>query len=131
MGSNTVRIIKSVTKCPVLVVPENFEYKRPEKIAFALISTEAFSMEVIRPLTGLAARMDVPIHVVHINESDELDKYQQANKDILDEFLNPIKHQFHWMSYFASKSDVMQYFLDEYQMDMFTLINYKHGFWKS
>ncbi len=128
MGSNTVRIIKSVTDCPVLVVPENFEFKRPERIAFATDFNRSFSMEVIRPLTSLATSMGVPIHVVHINESDELDRYQQANKDILDEFLKPIEHQFHWMSYFASKSDVMQYFLEEYNMDMFTLINYKHGF---
>lgn len=128
LGSNTVRIIKSVSKCPVLVVPENFEYQKPSKIAFATDFNRSFSMDVIKPLTSLAKNLDAEVHVVHINESDDLDKFQQANKNILDDFLSPIDHQFHWMSYFAGKSDVMQYFLEEYKMDMFALINYKHGF---
>ena len=128
LGSNTVRIIKSVSKCPVLVIPEDFEYQKPSKIAFATDFNRNFSMDVIKPLTSLAKNLNAEIHVVHINESDDLDSFQQANKNILDDFLSPIKHQFHWMSYFSGKSDVMQYFLKEYKMDMFALINYKHGF---
>lgn len=128
MGSNTVRIVKSVGSCPVLVIPEQFEFRIPSKIAFATDFNRNFKMSVIEPLTNLAKNMDASIHVVHINESDNLDRFQQANKDMLDDFLSPIEHEFHWMSYFSSKSDVMQYFLKEYEMDMFALINYKHGF---
>ena len=128
LGSNTVRIVKSVSKCPVLVIPENFEYQKPLKIAFATDFNRSFSMDVIKPLTSLAKNLNAEVHVVHINESDDLDKFQQTNKNILDDFLSPIHHQFHWMSYFSGKSDVMQYFLKEYKMDMFALINYKHGF---
>ena len=128
MGSNTVRIVKSLSDCPVLVIPEKFKFRKPSKIAFATDFNRNFSMNVTEPLTTLAKNLEASIHVVHINESDELDKFQQANKDTLDEFLNPIDHEFHWMSYFSSKSDVMQYFLEEYKMDMFALVNYKHGF---
>ncbi|MGI9547910.1 MAG: universal stress protein, partial [Flavobacteriaceae bacterium] len=127
-GSNTVRIIKAVYKCPVLVIPENFEYVKPSRIAFATNFKRNFSLEIMKPVTSLAANMDASIHVVHINESEELDKFQQANKDMLDDFLNPIEHEFHWMTYFSGKSDVMQYFLEEFQMDMLALVHYKHGF---
>ncbi|MGI9547930.1 MAG: universal stress protein, partial [Flavobacteriaceae bacterium] len=43
MGSNTVRIIKAVYKCPVLVIPENFEYVKPSRIAFATNFKRNFS----------------------------------------------------------------------------------------
>ena len=33
MGSNTVRIIKSIKDCPVLAVPQNFEFATPEHTA--------------------------------------------------------------------------------------------------
>lgn len=128
LGSNTVRIIKAVRKCPVLVVPENYEYIRPSRIAFATDFKRNFSLDIIKPLTSLAANLEASIHVVHINEKEELDKFQQANKDMLSEFLNPIDYQFHWMPYFSGKSDVMQYFLKEFEMDMLALVNYKHGF---
>ena len=128
LGSNTVRIIKAVRKCPVLVIPENFEYVKPEKIAFATDFRWNFSLDILKSLTNLAGNLDAEIHVIHINESEQLDMVQETNRDLLSEFLNPIKHQFHWMPYFTGKSDVLQYFLKEYDMDMLALVHYKHGF---
>ena len=127
MGSNTVRIIKAVRNCPVLVVPENFDYAKPLKIAFATDFKRNFSLDILKPLTSLARNLNAEIHVVHINETEELDKVQRTNKDLLDEFFAPIEHQFHWMSYFSGKADVLRYFLEEFNMDMLTLVHYKHG----
>ena len=128
LGSNTVRIIKAVCKCPVLVVPDNYEYSKPNKIAFATDFKRNFSLDVINPLTSLAGNLDAEIHIVHINESDELSKVQETNRDLLAEFLDPLTYKFHRMPYFSSKSDVMQYFLKENKMDMLALVHYKHGF---
>ena len=128
LGSNTVRIIKAVRKRPVLVVPEDYNYSKPEKIAFATDFRRNFSLDVIKPLTSLAINLDAEIHIVHINESEKLDKVQKTNRDLLAEYLDPVKHQFHWMPYFSGKSDVMQYFLEENEMDMLALVHYKHGF---
>ena len=35
MGSNTVRIIKSTKKCPILAIPQHFDYQTPSEVAFA------------------------------------------------------------------------------------------------
>ena len=128
MGSNTVRIIKSVRRCPVLVIPEHFEYKKASRIGFATDFRRNFSLDIIKPLTSLATNLNASIHVVHINESEQLDKFQQSNKDMLDDFLKSIEHEFHWLPYFSGKSDVIQYFLEEFNMDMLALVHYKHGF---
>ena len=128
LGSNTVRIIKAVRNCPVLVIPEDFEYTKPKKIAFATDFKRNFSLEILKPLTSLAANLNAEIHVVHINEKEELDRVQETNRVLLSEFLSPIEHKFHWMSYFSGKSDVLQYFLEEYDMDLLALVHYKHGF---
>jgi nucleotide-binding universal stress UspA family protein len=127
MGSNTVRIIKAVRKCPVLVVPENYQYKKLRRVAFATDFKRNFSLDVIKPLTSLAQNLKAAVHVVHINESEALDKYQQSNKDMLTDFLEPLEHHIHWMPYFSGKSDVMQYFLEEFKMDILALVHYKHG----
>ena len=128
LGSNTVRIIKAVRRCPILVIPEGFEYVRPKRIAFATDFRRNFSLDILKPLTSLAGNLDAEVHIVHINESEELDKVQETNRDLLAEFLKPLNYQFHWMPYFSGKSDVLQYFLKEYDMDMLALVHYKHGF---
>lgn len=128
MGSNTVRIIKAVRKCPVLVIPENFIYRKTSQIAFATDFRRSFSLDIIKPLTILAGNLGASIHVVHINESEELDRFQQTNKEILHDFLDPLEHQFHWLPYFSGKSDVIQHFLAEFNMDMLAMVHYKHGF---
>lgn len=128
MGSNTVRIIKAVRKCPVMVIPEDHQYRKPARIAFATDFRRNFSMDTIKPLTRLAENLSASIHVVHINEKEELDKFQQSNRDMLHDFLNPIEHEFHRMTYFSSKSDVLKYFLKEFKMDLLALVHYKHGF---
>ena len=127
LGSNTVRIIKSVRQCPVLVVPEDFTYRKPARIAFATGFKRSFRPDIIQPLLDLAKNLEAAIHVVHIDEK-ELDKYQETNKELLAELLSPVAHRFHGIPYFTSKSDVIQYFLNEFEMDMLALVNYKHGF---
>ncbi len=128
MGSNTVRIIKAVRKCPVLVIPEKYDYRKPLRIAFATDFKRNFSLDILKPLASLAKNLGAAIHIIHINESEVLDKYQQTNKDMLIDLLQPLEHQIHWMPYFSGKSDVMQYFLKEFDMDMLALVHYKHGF---
>ena len=128
MGSNTVRIIKAVRKCPVLVIPEEYDYSRPQRIAFATDFRRNFSLDILKPLTSLAGNLNAEVHIVHIHESEELDKVQETNRDLLAEFIKPLDCQFHWMPYFSGKSDVLQYFLKEYDMDILALVHYKHGF---
>ena len=54
MGSNTVRIIKSVKNCPVLAIPQNFNFQKPSEIAFATDFNRFYSESELQPMIDLA-----------------------------------------------------------------------------
>ena len=128
LGSNTVRIIKAVRACPILAVPEDFEYIKPVRIGFPTDFKRNFSAEVIEPLINLAKYNDASIYIMHINEQETLSKHQESNKNILLEYLNEVPHSLQRMPYFASKTDVINFFLEDAQIDLFAMIYYRHGY---
>ncbi len=128
LGSNTVRIIKAIRECPIVVVPEDFKYVRPVEIGFPTDFKRNFSLEVFEPVLQLADKFGSTIHIMHINEEEQLEKYQESNKNILREYVTSVSHRFHTMPYFASKSDVIEFFINEFGIQMLALVNYRHGF---
>lgn len=128
LGSNTVRIIKAVRGCPILAVPEDFEYVKPMEIGFPTNFKRNFNVEVIEPLLEMTAKFGATINIMHINEEEKLSKYQESNKDILLEYVSSVSNCLHRMPYFASKSDVIEFFIKEYGIQLLALVHYRHGF---
>ncbi|WP_297702998.1 universal stress protein [uncultured Eudoraea sp.] len=128
LGSNTVRIIKAVRSCPILAVPEDFKYDKPVRIGLPTDFKRNFSAEVIKPLIQLTATFGATINIMHISEEEQLNKHQQSNKDILLEYFSSVSHKLHSMPYFASKSDVIEFFIKEFGIQLLTLVHYRHGF---
>ena len=67
------------------------------------------------------------VRVMHINKKERLDKSETSNMDTLSEYLKGVDHTFHWMPYFASKSETIQLFLEELGIDFLVMLNYDHG----
>lgn len=128
LGSNTVRMIKCIRECPILAIPENYKFTVSKKIGFATDFKRNFSAEVIEPLINLAKYIDASIDIVHINEQEQLSKYQESNKDILLEYLQAVAHSLHEMPYFASKTDVIKLFVEETNINLLAMIYYRHGY---
>ena len=128
LGSNAVRIIRSVKTCPILVVPESTNYKPPKQIALATNFQRSFDASVLEPLKNLAKQFNAVVRIVHISEKKQLDKYQQSNLDILKEYLSGVVSSLHWMPYFSSKADVIKTFIEELDIDILAMIHYSHSF---
>ena len=128
VGSNTVRIIKTSRDCPVIAVPHNYEIKKPKQIALVTDLKRNFHAGIIRPLKEIATHLGASIKIMHIKEENQLDKYQRSNLSILEEYLDDVPTSVHWMPFFANKAVVIQTFLDELEIDLLAMINYKHGF---
>ena len=66
MGSNTVRIIKSIKNCPVLAIPQHFKFKTPSEIAFATDFNRFYTTSELRPLLEMAKSFKAAIRIVHV-----------------------------------------------------------------
>jgi len=128
LGSNTVRIIKSNMACPVLVVPETYKFEHPKEIALVTGFIRNFDASVIEPLKQIAVHLGASVRIMHINEKEQLNKYQKSNLYTLEEYLSEVPTSVHWMPRFSSKAHVIQTFIEELGIDMLAMVHYKHGF---
>ncbi|WP_111684004.1 universal stress protein [Winogradskyella tangerina] len=130
MGSNTVRMIKRIKDCPILLVPDEFDFEQPKLIAFPTDFNRFYGEELI-PLKELAELHNSKIKVLHITEEIHLSHIQDYNLAMLKAYLEDNPHSFHWMTDYTKKAKIIADFIDKLNIDMLVMINYKHSFIES
>jgi nucleotide-binding universal stress UspA family protein len=84
LGSNTVDVIKYLEcACPIVAVPEDYDYDSPEEILFASDFKHRFIAPELVPLVAISKLWDSTVSVVQINTENELSEEQQENKELL------------------------------------------------
>ena len=64
-GSNTVQVFKYVS-CPVLAIPENYEYQKPKRILFPTVYMLPYKRRELKLLNTLAAEFKSKVHCLYI-----------------------------------------------------------------
>ncbi len=131
LGSNTVNLIQELEDCPMLAVPENYEFKTPKEIAFPTDFNRDYHVRELKVLTDFAELNKAHIYILHINLKDDLSAEQQNNMRALQSHLEKHEHTFHWMEKSATKSDEINSFIGEFKIDLLAMVNYKHSFIES
>lgn len=127
-GSNTIRIIKNLKLCPVLIIPEEYDFVTPTQIAFPTDYNRYYSNKELKPLRELANLYDSKIRIMHINTEEELNDTQEYNLEALKSYLNNYEYTLHWMPDYANKTTEINDFVEELKIDMLAMVNYKHSF---
>lgn len=128
MGSNTVQVAKAMTKCPILAVPKQIDYKAPQEIAFITDFKKGCSKKSLEPLLFLNSIFGAFIRVMHITEEEILGEEQETNRKLMTQCLKEMNHSFHWVQDFTDKALAIDYFLEKYNIDLFAMIHHKHSF---
>jgi nucleotide-binding universal stress UspA family protein len=128
MGSNTVRIINSIDNCGILAIPDGFSYDPPKEITLITDFKSIVCAENIDPLRRMANKFQSAIRILHIDEEKNLDKFQETNQMVVKEYLSKFKVTDHRMPYYASKSEIIENFMEENPCQMLSMVNSKHGF---
>ena len=126
-GSNAIHVIKSVGNCPVLVIPEEYDFVVPNQIAFPTDFNRFYSDKELKPLKQIADLYNSKIRIVHINEEEVLNDVQEYNLMMLQSFLNDYDYSMHWMPKYSSKTTEINDFVEELEINILAMINYKHS----
>jgi nucleotide-binding universal stress UspA family protein len=126
-GTNTVNIIKKIKSCPVLVVPDEFDFVKPQQIAFPTDFNRFYGEELL-PLKRFANLYNSKIRIVHINKEEEISEAQDYNIDRLKEALQNNPHSFHWMPDYGKIEQEIRDFIDELDINILVMIYYKRSF---
>ena len=129
MGSNTVRIIKSTKKCPVLAIPQHFSFVTPSEIAFATDFNRFYTSSELNPLLELAQMFQATIRIVHVQYGIKaLSELQQFNLNMLRRYLDGTEHYVHTVSELNSVSQTLEIFSEELDIHLLALLNYQHSY---
>ena len=129
MGSNTVRIIKSVKNCPVLAIPQHFEFTTPKEIAFATDFNRFYTKSELQPLLEMAKAFKATIRIVHVQyKIIALTELQQFNLSMLRKYLDKMEHYVHTVSELNSISTSLEAFTQELDIHLLAMLNYQHSY---
>lgn len=127
MGSNTIKVIRKIGDCPVLILPEGYAFIEPQQITFPTDFNRNYDEKELQSLKNLADLYHSKIRIVHINVNNNLSETQETNMNILKNYLADYEHSFHWLTDITSKSKAIANFIDDLEIDILAMINYKHG----
>ncbi|QHI35648.1 hypothetical protein IMCC3317_09940 [Kordia antarctica] len=127
-GSNATKIVKKIKNCPVLLVPENYEFVVPKQIAFPTDFNRYCDAKELQYLKNMAGLYNSKIRVVHINVEEKLNENQENNFTTLKQYLSKYEHSFHWIPAYASKASSITDFIEELEIDMLAMVQYSHSF---
>ncbi|MBO3098945.1 universal stress protein [Gelidibacter pelagius] len=128
LGSNTVKIIQSLKSCPMIAIPNAYEFKVPKHIAFPTDFTRVYEAKELQALLNFADLHRAHIYVLHINLQSELNERQEANMRDLQAHLVNHQYTFHWMEKSGTKSDEINEFVADFNIDVLAMVNYRHSF---
>ncbi|TPN87472.1 universal stress protein [Aquimarina algicola] len=129
IGTHTMYTIKKV-KCPVIVVPSDFEFETPKDI---LLPTD-YKLDVNNRYLSLIKEI-CDKHISRLNILNAyygvpLDKNQKKVKDFLDVYFEENAHVFH----LAENVDVIEAvegFQKKYKINLLIMIHNKHSFFEN
>ena len=127
-GSNTVKIIEQAKLCPILVVPDGYDFIAPKQIAFPTDFNRFYNFLELKPLMDLADLYNSEIKIFHINQEKSLSETQTHNFKTLKEYLKDYEHDFYWMPEYAKKEKEINNFIKDLGINILAMVKYKRSF---
>lgn len=126
-GSNTVHIINKMRLCPVLVVPDEYDFIEPKQIAFPTDFNRFYDEKQLEFLKHFADLFNSKIRIVHIKTEKQLDEIQEYNYAMLKKYLQDYNCSFHWMPDYTKKVEEIHIFIEDLKINILVMINYRHS----
>lgn len=127
-GSYTIEIFKYV-KCPVLAIPEGFEYRQPKAVLFPTDYLLPYKRRELRLLGDLAGKFKSRIYCLYITDFDELSPRQEDNKLFLKETLSK-SYLYFETAPVGNKAEIIMEHIDEKEAGMLVMMNSRHSFFE-
>lgn len=134
-GSRTSAVIGKTT-VPVIAIPHDYKWKKPEKILFATnhFQDDSRILNSVFELAGLYMA-NVQVAVFTDTENDKTETYLH-NKQHIAEYEDTLKARYYENTvssvHLIGKdfSDTLQEYIKKNEIDMLIMVTYQAGFWK-
>ncbi len=128
-GSNTIRIMDEIERCPILAVPSNVPFLEIKEIVLASSYKITHAEKDFQYLKNLALQTQARICVLHIEDQGGLSVSQKKNKNLLHSYLEEVEHSFHSLAHVSVPIGIYC-FIESRGSDLIAFVNKKHSFFE-
>jgi nucleotide-binding universal stress UspA family protein len=123
-GSHTLQVFKYV-QCPVLVIPENYKYKKPKHILFPTNYLIPYKRRELKLLCEMACPYRALIDMLYISSSGVLSVRQKDNRNFIKTELR--KNELNFKTVKSKNIPVtINNYVEDNNIDMLVMVNNKH-----
>ncbi|HBR55125.1 MAG TPA: hypothetical protein DEA82_13455 [Flavobacteriaceae bacterium] len=127
VGSNTLAMIRKIKKASLLIIPQDFEFKSVEKIAFATGFKRPYSKVELEPLLELVGKTNATVKVVYVQKKEKKSDEQRANAHQLHEILEETNPENNWLPGTSDTYNAITSYIQKENIDLLAMIYYKHN----
>jgi nucleotide-binding universal stress UspA family protein len=125
-GSNTLQLMKYV-HCPVLAIPEGYEYHPPKEILFPTNYMVPYKRRELKLLCDMTDSFRSTIHIVYIDPVRNLSLRQADNREFLKNCLKKPKLTFE-TTLEKDKTTAITKYMAHHAINMLVLVNSRHSY---
>lgn len=126
-GSNTTRLVNTIKVCPILIIPDQYDYKPLKQIVFSTDLNRFYTDLEIKTINDFTYDNNATLRVVNIQVNDNLAPLQQYNLSILQKGLQGFKTHYHSVPNYNKKAEIINTFIQDLNIDLLIMVNYKHS----
>ena len=127
LGSNSVKVIKKLDSCPVLLVPAGYTYTPVKKILFVNDFRRHFEAEEVMALRSMAVMTQASIVLLYVNDGEEFSDTQLKNREDLLRLFDGILIEEQQMPMDRFLSDIIEDYTANDEVNMLAMIKNKHS----
>ncbi len=128
MGSNALRIIKSIKNRPIMLVPRHYLLASPKRIAFMADLNRLYSSLELFPIIDMARRCKTLVYIIHLqDEVRPLTDLQKYILGMLNSHLEHVDHSVHILGNTGSIAGTLEDFHKKMKINMMVLVNGQLG----
>ncbi|HKL89586.1 MAG TPA: universal stress protein [Allomuricauda sp.] len=129
-GSNTLKVIRGIDNCTMLLVPGSFNFQRLKSLAFPTDYMHFVPKNMLFSLLELMEVWKSEIHMFYVAQEFKLSKQQENNKEVLMERFKKFPVTPHDVPMSSNVADAILKFIDGLKMDLVVLTKHSHGFFE-
>ena len=130
VGNNALQVLRKVSNCPILLVPESFDFQGLTSIAFPTEFMYFTPKYVLSPLLELLKKWKSSINIIFIAQEYRMTEEQKTNWDILNKRLKGFPVSFIEIPISSKVSkDILKAALD-LETELIVLTQYSHSFFE-
>ncbi|SDE48351.1 Nucleotide-binding universal stress protein, UspA family [Pricia antarctica] len=125
-GSNTLQVMRYVN-CPVLAIPEDYEYQPPKQVLFATNYMVPYKNRELKLLGEMTGSFCSTVHMLYIDPINTLSLRQEDNREFLKNCLSKPKLRFETTPEKEKTFAITKYILHN-DIDMLVIVNSRHSY---